>query len=177
MKKYKLLRDLPTFKAGQMFELCNDGLWQTNDNGALIIMAYTRGTLDKFPNILDEWFEEIKESKVWEPETGNGYYYISGSGYVDHDVNYRFSCDENRIILGNCFKTEKDAEKAIEKLKSLRRLLEKGLKFIKVYKSFGTSDSGHILIEFDGMDTEPSSDKFPEDIQADLEMLMDEEEK
>lgn len=135
MKKYKLLKDLPTFKAGQIFDLCNDGLWQLDDNDALVIMAYARATLDKFPNILGDWFEEIgkseeaNESKIWEPKLDRKYYNISDFGFISNSTNNGSQIDQFRIGIGNCFHTEEEAEKAIEKLEALRRLREKGLRF------------------------------------------------
>ena len=57
MKRYKLKRDLPTFKAGDMFHLIESGsLIHDGDN----IVTYSWSTIDKFPNILTDWFEEIK---------------------------------------------------------------------------------------------------------------------
>lgn len=68
MKKYKLKKDLPTFKAGQEFAIaeCNGGLWLIDgydEHGDWYgaVMAYAKQTLEKFPNILEDWFEEIPE--------------------------------------------------------------------------------------------------------------------
>lgn len=65
-KRYKLMKDLPTFKAGEVFEIGEDGslfrIDHTGD-GSGRVMAYHRKTLDKFPNILEEWFEEIKPAE------------------------------------------------------------------------------------------------------------------
>jgi hypothetical protein len=56
MKYYRLTKDLPTFKKGQIFYL--------NEYGSLVcdegnIIAYSWSTIDKFPNILKDWFEEV----------------------------------------------------------------------------------------------------------------------
>jgi hypothetical protein len=70
MKKYKLLKDLPTFKAGELFETDEDGsLWKIErepDCGYKDsrVMAYHGETIKKFPNILTDWFEEIKEPLI-----------------------------------------------------------------------------------------------------------------
>ena len=129
MRKYKLLKDLPTFKAGQMFELCNDGLWQIDENGALVVMAYARATLDKFSNILDEWFEEVKENKVWRPKKGGMYYYIWSDGTILSSDYFASLTSKKRLEIGNCFETADDAERAIKKLAALQRLRRRGLKF------------------------------------------------
>ena len=61
-KRYKLIKDLPTFKAGEIFEI--------NDYGDLVkyyernnslrnrwgVTAYCKETIDRFPNILTDWF-------------------------------------------------------------------------------------------------------------------------
>lgn len=71
MKRYRLLKDLPTFKAGEEFALSKwGGLWKIegyNERGEWFseVCAYSHRTLENFPNILTDWFEEIPE----EPKT------------------------------------------------------------------------------------------------------------
>ena len=82
MKRYKLLKDLPTFKAGQLAYISKTGnlIAGTPENQkttemGLIIMIYHETTLKKFPNILTEWFEEIQEPRDsihWKPKNGEG---------------------------------------------------------------------------------------------------------
>lgn len=61
MKKYILKRDLPTFKAGDIFIISPDGcLWHSTGGEHADIMAYHRRTLEAFPEMLTEWFTEIK---------------------------------------------------------------------------------------------------------------------
>lgn len=76
MKKYKLLKDLPTFDAGDIFELRDDGClyWDASTQSHIKpchgkhwqpeVMAYHRKTLERFPNILRDWFEEIKPAGI-----------------------------------------------------------------------------------------------------------------
>ena len=60
MKRYKLKKDLPTFKEGEVFYLSDAGnLFRESDD----IAAYSWSTIDKFPNILTDWFEEIKPAE------------------------------------------------------------------------------------------------------------------
>lgn len=58
MKRHKLKRDLPTFNAGDEFCLNNNNDLYLKDSN---IIAYNHYTLEKFPNILKDWFEEIPE--------------------------------------------------------------------------------------------------------------------
>ena len=65
---FKLLRDLPTFKAGDIMELSTDGCLyfdatknKESRHYKCWIMVYHKNTLEAFPNILTDWYEEIKE--------------------------------------------------------------------------------------------------------------------
>ena len=116
MKRYELKRDLPTFKAGEIFYLSDAGnLLRESDN----VPAYSWSTIDKFPNILTDWFEEIKPTR-WKPEMSHEYYYISGDGHVyDNSWDDSRFVDNGRFEIGNCFQTKEEAEKAVEYLKAL----------------------------------------------------------
>ena len=116
MKRYKLKRDIPAFKAGEIFRLSDAGnLFRESDN----VPAYGWTILNKFPNILAEWFEEIKPTR-WKPKKNHIYYCVSGDGYVAEDVWYGVQCiDDDRFDLGNCFETKEEAEKVVEYLKAL----------------------------------------------------------
>ena len=59
-KRYKLKRDLPTFRAGDIFYLSSMGNLIHESDG---VVAYSWSTIDKFPNILTDWFEEIKPAE------------------------------------------------------------------------------------------------------------------
>ena len=60
MKRYELKKNLPTFKAGEIFYISDAGdLLREGDN----VPAYSWSTIDKFPNILTDWFEEIKPAE------------------------------------------------------------------------------------------------------------------
>lgn len=66
MKRYKLLKDLPNFNAGDEFYLDSNNDLRLKGSDA---MAYNHHTLEKFPNILTDWFKEIpEESKRWRRE-------------------------------------------------------------------------------------------------------------
>lgn len=138
MKRYKLLKDLPTFKAGEEFFISKSGnlIAGTPSDPKQItvetrygfpmkidLMAYAQETLEEFPNILTDWFEEIEELKM--PKE---FFFISVNKVVN--VNYNsFSFDEEsrqnyRDIIekyksvGNCFKTKEEAEEYLEYLKA-----------------------------------------------------------
>ena len=116
MKRYKLLKDLPTFKAGEIFYISETGnLLRESDN----VPAYSWSTIDKFPNILTDWFEEINESTRWKPEADQKYYFSDNDGSVGYNRWDGDHIDRNRFEIGNCFKTEEEAKRAAEYLKAL----------------------------------------------------------
>ena len=87
-------------------------------------ISYTivhKDQLEKNPNILTDWFEEIKdESTRWKPEMGQTYYHLGGDGFIYDDTWANDSAvDNGRFEIGNCFKTEEEARRVREYLKAL----------------------------------------------------------
>ena len=88
LKQYKLKRDLPTFKAGEIFHLSGMGNLIHESDG---VVAYSWSTIGKFPNILTDWFEEVKEPlikdekirkavRAWAEANGREYLLVIKSG-------------------------------------------------------------------------------------------------
>ena len=98
MKRYKLKKDLPTFNEGDEFCLNNNNDLYLKDSN---IMAYNHIALEKFPNILKDWFEEIPEPKRWRAEYGGEYAYIADDGLVSFDNDRREYTDNYRYRTGN----------------------------------------------------------------------------
>ena len=116
MKRYKLKRDIPAFKAGEVFYLSDAGnLFRESDN----VPVYGWTIIDKNPNILTDWFEEIKETTRWKPELGYKYYLSDSNGSIYDSVWTNDSIDDGRFEIGNCFQTEEEAKKVVEYLKAL----------------------------------------------------------
>lgn len=155
MKRYKLLKDLPTFKAGQLAYVSSLGNLmagtpeepETADTG-LNLMMYHRGTLEKFPNILTEWFEEIEEptdSIHWKPQRGDKIWYLDENGntnftYFDEDDSYHLS----RFEFGNTYRTSQECEKARE-----RRLAEVRLRQTSDFKPDFENGKGGWIVYYD----------------------------
>lgn len=142
MKRYKLLKPLPTFKAGDKFFISEKGnliagtpekpkkvIVGTGDSIIPIeldLMTYTKETLEQFPNILTDWFEEIYE---------NVFYFIDvlSPNKPIQKRNIDESSDwfiERLKSLGNYFETKEKAEKHFEWLKAREVLIQdtKGFK-------------------------------------------------
>ena len=125
MKRYKLLKDLPTFKAGQLAYISKTGNLiagtpenqKTTETG-LIIMIYHETTLKKFPNILTEWFEEVQEptdSIHRKPKKDDEYFWMNSYGETQPDVWEGDSIDIMRLALGMIYRTEEECERARER--------------------------------------------------------------
>lgn len=119
IKYYRLRKNLPTFKAGDEFSYINGNLIECKPNGTTGICLYSANTLEKFPNILTDWFEEIDESNRWKPEIEQEYYCLGKDGSVMPDEWTGISIDDDRFDIGNCFQTEEEAEQVVEYLKAL----------------------------------------------------------
>lgn len=166
MKRYKLLKDLPTFKAGQLAYISKTGNLiagtpenqKTTETG-LIIMIYHETTLKKFPNILTEWFEEIKEptdSIHWKPKIGDRYFYISGYGTVYSETWHGVPVDYYRRALGSIYPTEEECKKARE-----RKLAKVRLQRTSTFKPDFENGNGGWIVGYDydeGLTTVPISD-------------------
>lgn len=125
MKKYKLKKDLPTFKAGDKFALCVDGgLWLIDDydEGGDIdcrVKAYDKQTLSKFPNILTDWFEAIPEQPktVWDLKDGDSYWLIHND-ILTIEIWYGQRFQIASRDCGNVFLTKEEAEKELARRKA-----------------------------------------------------------
>lgn len=132
MKRYKLLKDLPLFDAGEDgFYLDPDGNMMHNDGcrGRTVISAID---LARFPHILVRWFEEIPEKlrTVWDLEEGDEYWFIDAINVIDSDIwNGGIFCIQNRRV-GNVFLTKDEAKKELARRKAKQVLLRdtKGFK-------------------------------------------------
>lgn len=122
MKRYKLKKDLPTFKTGDEFYI--------NDNGNLMfdskdcIVAYKASTLEKFPNILKDWFEEIK-----------GRFYLADDGeIIKYNEDEDPYCLNYRKSIGNDFETEEEAQKHRDYLIALQTIKGDAKGFVPDWK-------------------------------------------
>ena len=156
MKQYRLLKDLPTFKAGQLAYISKTGNLiagtpenqKTTETG-LIIMIYHETTLKKFPNILTEWFEEIKEpvdSIHWNPKIGDRCFILENANI--RPTNYTGMLrDYNAWRTGRVFRTEEECEKARD-----RELAEVRLRRTSDFKPDFENGNGGWLVGYDHED-------------------------
>ena len=150
MKHYKLLKDLPTFKAGGLFYISEYGAL-VYDDGGFGVMAYAQSTLEKFPNILTEWFEEIKEptdSIHWKPKIGDRCFILENANI--RPTNYTGMLrDYNAWCTGRVFRTEEECEKARD-----RELAEVRLRRTSTFKPDFENGEGGWTVFFSYMHKE-----------------------
>lgn len=146
MERYKLLKDLPTFKAGDVFYISQYGAL-IYDDGDFGVMAYSRSTLEKFPNILKEWFEEIQEESTdsihWKPENGDIYWFIGIGGKTNHDFWIGTPADFWRYGSGKIYRTKEECEKAFA-----RELAEARLRRTSKFKPDFENDKGGWIVVY-----------------------------
>lgn len=155
MKQYRLLKDLPTFKAGQLAYISKTGNLiagtpenqETTETG-LIIMIYHETTLKKFPNILTEWFEEIEltDSIHWKPKNDDRCFILENANI--RPTNYTGMLrDYNAWRTGRVFRTEEECEKARD-----RELAEVRLRRTSDFKPDFENGNGGWLVGYDHED-------------------------
>lgn len=157
MKRYRLKKDLPTFKAGDIFRLEDSGnlVWHGSDNGESeykSVVAYMCSTLNKFPDILTDWFEEImEESKtVWDLKENDRCYVIRTDAHDSAviEVHWNDTWAPHRII-GNVFLTREEAEKELARRKAKQILLRDTKGFKADWKN---SSQNKTLVYYDSCD-------------------------
>ena len=170
MKRYLLKKDTPAFKAGTECYIEEAGNMVPCRGISYTIVH--KDQLEKNPNILTDWFEEVKEPTRWKPEMGHDYYYISGDGHVyDNSWDDSQFVDRGRFEIGNCFRTKEEAERVVEKLKAWKRLKESGLKF----KDWNKSNYDKTFCINAEVEHDVTAFNFFKDLRTALDMEIDDE--
>ena len=156
MKRYKLLKDLPYAKAGEVFERrlhkSKDGLSDydylevrkrvsVGENETHFGIKY-----NYFLNNFDEWFEEIKEptdSIHWKPKYGDGYWTVGINGAVMYSPYYGEGIDKWRLESGRLYRSREECEKARE-----RELAEVRLRRTSTFTPDFKNDNGGWVVYY-----------------------------
>ena len=113
MKKFKLLKDTPTVKAGTIFVEEGDNF---NDYKELVqVVPYGCPNRPFFvvKEIInfDDWFEEIPEKyERWRGGRGDDYYFINDEGVVCHEIDTNDGMDIYRYNAGIYGRTKEELE-------------------------------------------------------------------
>ena len=114
MKQYKLLKDIPFAKAGDIVEMWSDGTMAFA--GEPNLPRFNKEDIRMFPL----WFEEVED-----------YFYITTDGSVWLcPKNKDKELDKNRKAIGNYFETIEEAEKYLEYIKA-KEVIKKDTKGFK----------------------------------------------
>lgn len=114
MKRYKLLKDLPTVKAGATFrEIVRevDGSRVLKEYGINNKVSILVSEINNF----DEWFEEIQEptdSIHWKPQPGDTYWFVDCWGVVNRTEWDDTIADAYNFDSENVYRTEEECKKA-----------------------------------------------------------------
>ena len=144
MKRYKLLKDLPTIKAGEIFKETVTGY---NEKNLLVRIAPLNA---KSPRLkvqdidnFDEWFEEIQEptdSIHWKPRIGDRCFILENANIRPTSYTGMLR-DYNAWRTGRVFRTEEECEKARD-----RELAEARLRRTSNFKpDFENGNGGWIV--------------------------------
>lgn len=78
-----------------------------------------------------ELLDEVDNGGYWKPKAHERYYFIDDGGAVDSDTfDPDVIYDNDRLLVGNCFRVEKDARAMADWLRARQRLIESGARFI-----------------------------------------------
>jgi len=147
MKRYKLLKDLPTIKAGEIFKETVTGY---NEKNLLVRIAPLNA---KSPRLkvqdidnFDEWFEEVKEptdSIHWNPMIGEKCFILENANIIPTLFTGKLR-DYNAWRTGKIFRTEEECEKARD-----RELAEVRLRRTSTFKPGFKNGNGGWIIGYD----------------------------
>lgn len=136
MRKFKLLKDLPSIPAGTVLTQSTEdgveylykeeggdysGLTLERDAEGKDTLRYTVSFgVNYLVENLDELLEEIQPGyKRWRAERGELYYCVDSNGLVASEMESRWGCDDRRHDIGNYFKSEAEAQAYADYLKAL----------------------------------------------------------
>ena len=126
MKTYKLLKDLPRAKAGEVVIITNA---HSNTAWILKINKWNEDETQRprlafiHKNDISEWLEEIpeKQKTIWNLEEWDDFYFIINSSILENIVT---DCEDFKDYLKewNVFLTKKEAEQELEKRQAIQRI-------------------------------------------------------
>lgn len=141
MRLYKLLKDLPTVKAGAIFKE------KIKIDSTRVLKACESGhrhsilvrEIDNF----DEWFKPT-DSISWKLKWGDRYWHIGYWGKVNYRNYADAIIDRLNIDNGNVYHTKEEAEQALE-----RKLAEVRLRRTSTFKPDFENGKGGWVVQYD----------------------------
>ena len=150
MKRYRLLKDTPTIKAGTIFEEIvsdYDGakeLARITPVGAKTNPQWTIRDIDNF----DEWFGEVQEESTdsihWKPGFGDKYWFTSREGSIVWGYWSGGKKDVYKWKTGEVYRTQAECKQARD-----RKLAEVRLHRTSTFKPDFKNDNGGWVVYYD----------------------------
>ncbi|MBF1028074.1 MAG: hypothetical protein HXL05_00910 [Candidatus Nanosynbacter sp.] len=119
MKRYKLLKDTPTIKAGTIFEEVTSDfdelkeLVRITPIGAKTSPQFTIQDIDNF----DEWFEKMEDNIHYKPRNGEKVFCLNEEGDIYSFTFNDLLSHHKRLAFGFVYHTKEEAEKSIKENK------------------------------------------------------------
>lgn len=101
----------PTFRLERLYLRGNN---KEKDNFFEIVSKYQAGIIKQKVDAINEKYGIPKR---WRAKKGGKYFYITGSVSVGYSVDDYIGVDDDRYAFGNYFKTKKEAEVKLKKIK------------------------------------------------------------
>lgn len=151
MEKYKLLKDLPNAKAGEIFVIAVDiGALVREHNQYDVLYSKEQLQENDILNLDKGWFEKIEEKKYGGrvPEIGDYYWFIEGYGNIANAYWNGTDVDKTRFECGNAFWTFEEAEKELKRRKAYV-VLKEDMKGFKPNWEDPRTDKYHVFYTHD----------------------------
>ena len=155
MTKYKLLKDIPNAKAGEIFELKENGslLFQGSDKSAGVFYKKEEVVAFDLLNPDKGWFEKIEEKRYGGrvPKEGDKYWYIFANGSTADDFWNGAEWDTDRFESGSAFWTREEAEKELKRRKAYVILKEDTKGFKPDWVESANQMKYYVFYSYDGL--------------------------
>ena len=134
-------------KTGQIYNACHIAFGESIEG----LEKKQWKTLEEFN---EDWEDVPEEKKYWHIDADFG---------ICSTMEDPGNLPKGKAEMGNLFETKEEAEKAVEKLKALKRLKDHGFKFVgKTYETDTRFGSAFYQL---------NEDTYSEDVMADLDLL------
>lgn len=114
--------NVPDYSSGSGI-LSIQGEVKREDDRIILVSEYDANKIKQQVKELNKRYGELNKrygiEERWRAERGRDYYYIDSECTAFGTYDYRCNEDNIRYELGNYFRTEEDAEKALEKIKQI----------------------------------------------------------
>ena len=137
--------------------------FKLTDDGVRKIDELTKEQLEEAKRLIDKALEDYEKPKK--------YWFVSDTGEIRYEPDVCDNADEFSKEIGNYFRTEEEAEKAVKKLKALKRLKNNNLRFSRGYITFVNTDE-----VFTTMNVRVKVDTYS-GVDADLDLLFGDEDE